>query len=519
MGNIIKIMNWLACGDVDGPEHKIREESREEFRRKFPYTSIKGILGGNAYIEEMNSSTLPASTSEHGVSQGLPSDVAALHRQIQAALVKIRLGGGCDWTWSLVNKETGREENVKIKLDFPNMGFPDIDTEQFPANRIRPIRELVNRYIPLWYGDVVDETREKPTGVDFARAIVKTLYGKTFTFNVTGIGQSMSQRISYIFPEYAYDVLLVWNPQLEYEIMRRMVEFRKELDAVKASFAGMRDAEESLLMNGATLAGRILVQGGDCSRVELDGVNVHTVKLRNGDKLTCTSESIAEAARKIDKFTIESIDSKNLVVVVSSPKIGELLEIARKEDEELRHMAAMPRPETDILEGKQVLKHPNRHRNPPPSKTDILEGKQVIIDGNNVVLYSKELGWLVLKTLVSWLERNSVDYYVYFDATIDYKVKDAKGLAFINKLKAEGKAEKCPARDEADNYILWNAHNTGSHVISNDQYRQWDKQYPWIDTKNHSGDERRVHKFFVKEGNILSVPDLGIWERIAGKQG
>ena len=138
-----------------------------------------------------------------------------------------------------------------------------------------------------------------------------------------------------------------------------------------------------------------------------------------------------------------------------------------------------------------------------------------MIDGNNVVLHNTKHGWRVLKTLVDWFKRNGVDYFIFFDATIEYKGIDAEGMAFIESEKVSEHAKKCPSRDEADNFILNRANNTGSHVISDDGYKQWDARYPWIDTRNNTGDVRRIHKFLV-EGDYLSVPDLGIWERIFG---
>lgn len=475
-----KFVNWLICGDIDGLDHK----EKEEFRQKFPYQTIRGVLGG-----EDATNVLAANAKLSTYPKGLTSEQAKLMADLQAAAAATRIARsrsthGGDWTWQLVNKLTGYPEHVDIKLDVPDVSFPDIDIPPVPANRIRPIRDLVNRFIPNWYNRNGKDGKCKPEGKDFAKAIARSLYGKTFNFNVSGIEQTP---VNAFFKKC---VLCVHSYDINDHIVLKLKEFKEELDAIKTAYRSQKATDEAIIRQGAVLSGRIDVADCDCSQVELDDVKVYTVKVRGGDKLTFVTESIANEARQIREFTVDSIDRENLVVVVSSPQTEKLIEMQCAEDEAIKRSAAMPRPKTDILEGKPVL-----------------------IDGNNVVLYSKEEGWRVLKTLVDWLKRNSVDYYVYFDASIDYKEMNAKGWEFISKLKADG---KCPARDEADNFILWDAHNTGSHVISNDQYRQWDEEYPWIDTKNHTGDVRRIHKFHVKEDNILSVPDLGIWVKIGG---
>ena len=71
----------------------------------------------------------------------------------------------------------------------------------------------------------------------------------------------------------------------------------------------------------------------------------------------------------------------------------------------------------------------------------------------------------------------------------------------------------CPSRDEADKFILHRADKSGGHVVSNDGYSDWERYYPWIGIKNNTEEVRRVHKFTV-EGDILSVPDLDIFDKI-----
>lgn len=474
-------INWLMCGDPDGLEHK----KREEFKQKFPYETITGVLGGN--IAAAMGQSL---TEDFSARQDMTSEQRAAYQAIRgeyiAAHARTKVG---DWTWSLANKQTGQQEEVEIKLDIPAVEFPDIDIPPCPANRIRPIRDLVNRFIPIWYWDS-EEGKSKPSGTDFFKAAAHSLYGKTFTFTVTGIEQLP---VPGWYGEYRKCVLNVRSQDLEVQILVKLAEFRKELDAVKAAFPAQKAADEALFANGAGLTGRIAVAGGDCSRVELDGVNAYTVKLLDGDKLKYASGNVADAAKEIRAFTVDSLDKENLTVVVSSPQVEELIEMVRREEKELERRAAMPQP------------------------NEVLEGKPVLIDGSNVVLTCPRTGWRGLKTLLDWLKRNGVDYYLYFDASIKYKKMDAAGKAFINaQIDDLEHTTVCPSRDEADKFILFRADRTGSHVISDDGYSAWDKQYPWIDAKNHTDDIRRIHKFTEEPGNILFVPDLGIWEKIAG---
>lgn len=156
--------------------------------------------------------------------------------------------------------------------------------------------------------------------------------------------------------------------------------------------------------------------------------------------------------------------------------------------------------------------------------------KILLVDGSNVVLASEKYNWRVLKTLLVWIKNNNIDYHLYFDQSFiwrwikEYETGAKKKMELDEAVKVlikEQLAEltdadhttPCPSRDEADKFILHRADKSGGHVISNDGYRDWESYYPWIGIKNNTEEVRRVHKFTV-EGDILSVPDLDIFDKI-----
>lgn len=173
-----------------------------------------------------------------------------------------------------------------------------------------------------------------------------------------------------------------------------------------------------------------------------------------------------------------------------------------------------PEPSAENKKSRQFL--PRAESLADNGMADALEGRCLLIDGSNVVRHDTRYGWRVLRALIDWLKRNGTDYFLYFDATITHLEMDDEGKSFIKSLLNDSThTAKCPSRDEADKFILHRADKTGSHVISNDGYTQWEEQYPWVGVRNNAGDCRRVHKFNV-EGDYLNVPDLGMYERIIG---
>lgn len=495
------LKNWILTGNVDGFEG-LEREAQESFKRKFPYSTIKGVLGG---VGGENNSTKP------------PDNLSAeqsywFDYYLKTASDAAKGYSGDCFSWQLINKETGTQEEVRVKLDYANsklgIAFPDIDIPPFSAEFIRPVHELVNRYIPTW-----SSWQKKPEGEDFALAVARTLWGRTFTFQVTGVTSTNSK-----WYERKPDTLLVWSDEITEIVIQQMVKFRKELEEIKKSFPGLRKADESILEREETFTGRVLQSKGAWFgigysynyNVELDGVKIYTIKLKDVDKLSIAGEDIARQAAAVNKFTIANIDHHTLTAMVTSPEIEKLVARAIQEAKELEIRAR--RREAERISREKAEEWKNK-----------LGLTSLLIDGNNIVrcgcdMLGNNRGWLVLKTLLNWLNQNGIEPYLYFDASVEYLGTnghiDAEGMAFIKSLLEDKRlTTKCPSRDEADKFILHHADRIGGHVISNDGYKQWDQKYPWIAVKNNSEGVRRVHKFVVVDWH-LSIADLEMFEEI-----
>ena len=74
------------------------------------------------------------------------------------------------------------------------------------------------------------------------------------------------------------------------------------------------------MARGAKLSGRILIQGYDCSQVELDGVNLYSSRLHNGDKVWETEYPWIyvenhTGIRRVHKFMEDNWDGVECFVV------------------------------------------------------------------------------------------------------------------------------------------------------------------------------------------------------------
>ena len=119
----------------------------------------------------------------------------------------------------------------------------------------------------------------------------------------------------------------------------------------------------------------------------------------------------------------------------------------------------------------------------------------VCIDGSNVISAVEQLRTLTLKKLVEALSANGYRYMVFVDKSIFgwlTKNKFNNDLAYLRDMESRGEVIVAPNKAEADGQLLQLAeYEKDSHVISNDQYRDYGKLHPWVKTGS------RVHGFNI----------------------
>ena len=133
--------------------------------------------------------------------------------------------------------------------------------------------------------------------------------------------------------------------------------------------------------------------------------------------------------------------------------------------------------------------------------------KNIIIDGSNIIRFKDGGSVKGLATSISALNEKGCHVRVFLDANILHVLEDngdAVGKALLEKLLSESSdtIKMVPAGSVADEFILLCANRDGSHILSNDRYEPYVKQYPWLK-------EKRSHKFMFMEGRLM-IPDFGI---------
>ena len=146
------------------------------------------------------------------------------------------------------------------------------------------------------------------------------------------------------------------------------------------------------------------------------------------------------------------------------------------------------------------------------SLTETVACSEIVIDGSNVIRAGNSCGVVGLQALLRNLQSKGVRCHVLFDANVIHVVGEEFGSDQAQILQrmideSAGMLSCVPGGSRADEYILLRANTDGLHILSNDQYRDYQSQYPWI------AEERRVHKFVFTNGRLL-IPDLGIDAKI-----
>jgi len=122
---------------------------------------------------------------------------------------------------------------------------------------------------------------------------------------------------------------------------------------------------------------------------------------------------------------------------------------------------------------------------------------------------------LVVKGAVDILDTLNIGSFLYVDHKLWGKLlqfgwDDAYGYlsSFYDVEKPYRRIVTSPKGLTADDIMLDWANRLGNHVLSRDEFDEYDMQYDWIMHGAENGNPR-LHKF-VRKGDLLCIPDLGI---------
>jgi hypothetical protein len=116
----------------------------------------------------------------------------------------------------------------------------------------------------------------------------------------------------------------------------------------------------------------------------------------------------------------------------------------------------------------------------------------VVIDGANVAYEERSGGGKPklanLLKVRRELEERGLDPVIIVDASLKYDIDDQEQ---IEALIRSQQIRQVPAGTDADFFILEIAHQHHARIVTNDQYKNYLEQYPWIP-------ERRLPYMIVK---------------------
>lgn len=458
---VFDVIKILAKAFVSGaPEEYLKKEAQKEtLISRFPAgTNASGVITSDPRLDYLSESW------------NLYGDVFA----------KVRL----------INSETNLYEDQIAKVKLPCLKLPELNIPPYNARDIRSVRNLVSRYVSL----------EKPRAYNFSS------YGFEYLLTRECVNAVKDKILSFkVLETFTFkdkDYLVVSCDEINEMINQKVKELNAEISVLKSEFSEKKKIEESQFRQGVEVNGRILfdkeinLNNLNEVEVEIDDSEIYTGVLRNN--LSGLPFSVVKQIAEITKFKVESIDESSLRVVVSSSEIDSLL---------LTEKEAESKTISNVVHGVGFEK----------KKISINEifYAPLLIDGSNVVRHEETYGWRVLKTLLDWLNQNNLPFHVYFDASIEHLKIEPSGKEFISAIMKETEhVTKCPAREEADKFILFNAEKSGSHILSNDCFRDREAQYPWVNSQNDPAGINRIHKFIVDTGHLV-IPDLGIFKEIS----
>ncbi|MDB5198934.1 MAG: hypothetical protein JWO92_897 [Chitinophagaceae bacterium] len=136
------------------------------------------------------------------------------------------------------------------------------------------------------------------------------------------------------------------------------------------------------------------------------------------------------------------------------------------------------------------------------------------LDGHNIGQW-KESGYISLSTiltLIRQLEKRGNKYVCYFDADIQFKLRNQnEEHFFLQFIKNNKNFKLAPGGAQADGFIIMDAQNNNASIISNDAYKHSLDEYPWL-RKGYT--PQRLFKGAVNPNihnqDMLMIPDLQI---------
>jgi Zc3h12a-like Ribonuclease NYN domain len=121
----------------------------------------------------------------------------------------------------------------------------------------------------------------------------------------------------------------------------------------------------------------------------------------------------------------------------------------------------------------------------------------VVIDGANVAYEERSAGGKPklsnLLRVRGELEGRGFEAVILVDASLKYDIDDQEQL---EKLIQSQQVRQVPAGTDADYFIIQFAHELDALIVTNDRYKDYAEQYPWIP-------ERRLPYMIVKGEVVL----------------
>ncbi len=254
----------------------------------------------------------------------------------------------------------------------------------------------------------------------------------------------------------------------------------------------------------------ILLSDGQKSCDDFQGAVERIRRLCESGNLTCYA--IAMGANP-DTDTLEQIAGENVIY----PAYGDLRQafatvgkmVSRNCEDEALSQHLLPRAQSQPSDA--VLEVPGEvpaNGQAAASEATVTPGKaRFLLDGSNILYWkgdrTKSLRYVL--SIAQDFQRRGIDFQVFFDASAPYVVPACESK-LLNKLlqKHPETFRMVPAGTQADAFLLLQAdRHPECVVISQDCYRQYRKQYPWLTTA------KRCVKGMVIDDEIY-FPDLNL---------